>query len=123
MNMDSIRADDTRLLKDVAYCVEPVEIYDTRGKILGLFVPANLERIKEKYAQLQAMIDWEEVARRGKDPANWVRHGAVVARLKELHAETECRKVAGKAPLNAKEAKEFMRAAFPHTGTGHGPAS
>ena len=52
--MIHLTADDTTLLKDLALFVEPVEISDADGKLVGLFVPASLERGKELYASLAA---------------------------------------------------------------------
>lgn len=50
-------------LRDLGHFVEPVEINDVDGKLLGLFVPANLERTKQLYAR-PSKIDPAEVARR-----------------------------------------------------------
>ena len=59
-----LTANDTLLAKDLARFVDPVEIYDVHGKLLGLFVPANLERGKHLYAQLSESLDRAEMARR-----------------------------------------------------------
>jgi hypothetical protein len=107
--MVSVHADDKQLLKDLGRFVEPVEVYDPQGKLLGLFVPANLERTKAKYEQLQAMVDSEEIARRKSDLRDCIPHETVVARLEALNLESERRKQMGEQPLTVEEAKAFMR--------------
>jgi hypothetical protein len=62
--MIHLTADDEMLLKDLGLFVEPVEITDAGGKLLGLFVPANLERGKQIYAQAAARTDLAEIERR-----------------------------------------------------------
>jgi hypothetical protein len=62
--MVRVTADDSWLLKDLGLFVEPVEVSDATGKLLGLFVPANLERGKQLYAKLAAQTDWAEIERR-----------------------------------------------------------
>jgi hypothetical protein len=108
MNVGAIKADDTRLMKDLGRFIEPVEIYDAQGKMLGLFVPANLERCKEMYAKLEAMIDWEEVRRRGDNSRPRLLHAEVLARLKALDQEMQRRKAAGEKPFTKEEAKAFV---------------
>ena|SRR5260370_6057242 len=60
-----LQADDETLLKDLSLFVEPVEISDANGQLLGLFVPANLERGKQLYARAIEGTDWAEMERRG----------------------------------------------------------
>lgn len=62
--MVELVADDRRLLKDLGRFIEPVEVLDADGKLLGLFVPANLERCKQLYDESVAKKDWAEIARR-----------------------------------------------------------
>jgi hypothetical protein len=59
-------ADDTWRVKDLRHFVEPVEVMDASGKLLGLYVPANLERGKQISAELGAKTDWAEIERRAK---------------------------------------------------------
>ncbi len=40
--MGSLIADDSFVLKDLRMFIDPMEIYDTEGKILGVFVPAKV---------------------------------------------------------------------------------
>ena len=70
--MIQLVADDTWLVKDLGHFLEPVEVVDSGGKLLGLFVPANLERGKQIQAELGAKIDWAEVRRRAqsKEPGS-----------------------------------------------------
>jgi hypothetical protein len=65
--MVELIADDRRLLKDLGRFIEPVEVYDACGKMLGLFVPANLERGKQLYEESVAKKDWAEIDRRAAE--------------------------------------------------------
>src|SRR5689334_17472060 len=67
--MIHVIADDSRLLKDLGRFIEPVEVSDANGKLLGLFVPANLERGKQLYEEAAARIDWAEIDRRAASEA------------------------------------------------------
>src|ERR1700681_3555307 len=62
-----LTADETILLKELGLFVEPVEISDESGNLLGLFVPANLERGKRLYAELASRADHEELDRRAAE--------------------------------------------------------
>ena len=42
---------------------------DASGKLLGLFVPANLERGKQLYQEMDERIDWPEIERRKTEEA------------------------------------------------------
>ncbi len=67
--MIQLTADEHWLLKDLESFVEPVEVLDASGKLLGLFVPANLERGKQLYEELEARTDWAEIERRASAEA------------------------------------------------------
>src|SRR5581483_666410 len=56
-------------LSDLASFYEPVEIRDGQGKLLGLFVPANLERCDQLYARTASPHDRAEIDRRLRDEA------------------------------------------------------
>lgn len=108
--MISLTADDTCLLKELQLFVEPVEVYDTSGKLLGLFVPANLERGKQLQAQARALFDADEFKRRltnGKPGTSlrefwgWVR---------AFDQERERRKTASEPDFTTEEAVAFVRA-------------
>src|SRR5207249_8464383 len=103
MAMISLTADETMLLKDVGMFVEPVEVYHPDGKLLGLFVPANLERGKELYARAAAQTDWREIERRSRLPEKGEPFEIVLARLKMLEAENERRKAAGEPEFTPEE--------------------
>jgi hypothetical protein len=62
--MVQLKADDTWALKDLGMFLEPVEISDANGNLLGIFVPANLERGKQLYAKRATKIDPAEIERR-----------------------------------------------------------
>jgi hypothetical protein len=108
--MGSIKADDKRLLKDLGNYWEPVEVYDANDKLLGLFVPGNLERCKEKYAKLEAMIDWEEIRRRSDNSRPRIPNAQVLAGFKALEREMQRRASTGEQPLTKEEARALMRA-------------
>jgi hypothetical protein len=122
LTLVTIEANDTRLLKDLRLFVEPVEVYDPHGKILGVFVPANLERGKAMYAKLQTMVDRdrEEIAKRGSDPRQCIPSEVVRTGLRALNEESERRKQAGEQPLSVEEAQAIMRGGLGHTS---GPAA
>jgi hypothetical protein len=63
--MGKIIADDTPMLV-LSGVVEPVEIRDEGGKLLGVFVPANIEQTRQAYAKLASRIDRAEIERRKK---------------------------------------------------------
>ena len=62
--MMTLTADNDLLVLDLARFIHPIEIQDATGKLIGVFVPANLERGKQIYAQLSANLDRAEIARR-----------------------------------------------------------
>lgn len=107
--MVSVTADDTVLLQDVRSYLEPVEVYDPSGKLLGLFIPANLERCKELSAQVAARIDRAEIERRMQSKEKAIPHEEVMAHLRMLEAETQRRKAAGEKELSSDEAVAFVR--------------
>jgi hypothetical protein len=108
--MISVTADDTMLLKDVRSYLEPVEVYDPSGKLLGLFVPANLERGKELSAQVAARVDRAEIERRMKSSEEAIPFEEVLAHLRLLEVEAERRKAAGEKQLTPEEAVAFVQA-------------
>jgi hypothetical protein len=108
--MGSLIADDSFLLKDLRMFIDPMEIYDPSGKLLGLFVPANLERTKEHYARLAATIDRAELERRCMSGERGEPHHEVVKRLKTLDAEIERRRRAGERELTKEELLAMMKA-------------
>jgi hypothetical protein len=77
-----LQADDETLLKVLALFVEPVEISDANGKLLGLFIPADLERGKRLYAQAAARSDEEKIAREMASTAPRHPFSETLARLK-----------------------------------------
>jgi hypothetical protein len=102
--MMSLIADDNTLLKDVRLFIEPVEVYDAAGKLLGLFVPANLERCKERQAEILAKVDWAEIDRRAKSGERGVPFDHTLARLKQ---EMERRKKGGEKEWSQEEALAY----------------
>lgn len=107
--MITMVADETALLEELRFFVEPVEVYDTKGKLLGLFVPANLERGKQLYAQAAARIDRAEIERRIQSKEKGVPFEEVLGRLKMLEAELERRKATGEKEFTTDEALAYFR--------------
>ena len=106
--MLSVTTDDVRLLKDLAFFIEPVEVYDPQGKLLGLFVPANLERGKELKARAAAQIDWAEIERRRQSGEKGDPFEVVKDRLRLLELEAERRRAAGEKDMTPEEVVAFM---------------
>jgi hypothetical protein len=106
--MISLTADDTTLLKDVGLFIEPVEVYDASGKLLGLFVPANLERAKELQAWVKAHIDWDEIERQRQSNEPCAPFHDTLARLKNLSDEINRRKAVGEKEWTTEEALAYF---------------
>jgi hypothetical protein len=105
--MIPLTADDTRLLKDLRMLVEPVEVYDPSGKLLGRFVPANLERGKALYAKVKANCDPEELKRRmSEQPVG--SFSDLVKRLKLMTEESNRRRATGEKDFTLDEARAFL---------------
>lgn len=107
--MVSLTADETELLSVLKLFVEPVELYDPTGKLIGLFVPANLERGKEIYARAIAQTDWAEIERERQSGGPRIPFEDTLARLKQLDAEIERRKAAGERPFTTEEGLAYFR--------------
>ena len=107
--MVTLTADDTTLLKDVGIFVEPVEVYDPRGRLLGLFVPANLERGKQLLAQLPQLFDREELKRRLSSGEKGITHDEMWGRIRRLEAERQRRGAAGEGDFTPEEAVAYVR--------------
>src|SRR4051794_3915076 len=101
--MIALTADGRTLLKDVGLFIEPVEVYDEQGKLLGLFVPANLQQGKELYARAAAQIDWAEIERQNNEAEEGYPFKTVRERLGLLEAETERRRAAGENDMTPEE--------------------
>jgi hypothetical protein len=107
--MISLTPDDTWLLKDVKLFVEPVEVYDEAGKLLGLFIPANLERGKELFARAIARIDRAEIERRKQVGGKGATNDELWGRIRRLEAEIERRRVAGEREWTTDEALAYFQ--------------
>jgi len=103
-----LQADEEWLVKDLGRFVEPVEITDANGKLLGLFVPANLERGRQLYEQAAAETDWAEIERRRQYQGPWVPAADVARHLELLEQECDRRKAAGEKELTPDEAVAFV---------------
>jgi hypothetical protein len=87
--MIHLTADEHCLLKELSMFIEPVEISDGNGKLLGLFVPANLERGKQRYAEAGARIDAAEIERRKQSKEKGYTTKEVFEHLKSLTPDAE----------------------------------
>jgi hypothetical protein len=65
--MIQVTTDDRFLLSDLSKFMEPVEVLEPNGKLVGLFVPTNLERNKGRGNEKAAHIDWAEIERRAAE--------------------------------------------------------
>jgi hypothetical protein len=110
MAMVEVIADDSALLKRLGLYHEPVEIYDTAGKLLGLFVPANQAWVKEHYARLAQTIDRAELERRAQSTEGWEPLHVTLERLRKLEEEVERRRRAGEPEFTTAEGLAFFQA-------------
>jgi hypothetical protein len=84
-----LHADNTMMLKNLGLFVEPVEVRDDACKLLGVFVPANLERGEKLYADGAAKIDRAEIERRKAAGERRLTTVEVFEHLKTLTNSTE----------------------------------
>ena len=82
--MVQLTADATMPVASLGQFLEPVEIYDVKGKLLGLFVPADLGRGKQIHAQVEAHLDRAELERRQSYTGKWYTMREVFEHLKSL---------------------------------------
>ena len=63
--MNGVTFDELRPYRD------PVEIFDSMGKLLGVYFPAEAQHLGEVYQRVISQIDWAEIERRkqAKDQA------------------------------------------------------
>jgi hypothetical protein len=74
---------DQNLLGFLAGAHEPIEVYDVTGeKLLGIFIPANMERCNRVYADAIARTDLAELKRRAAEPGPRRLHREVIDELK-----------------------------------------
>ena len=107
--MITLTADDTRLLKDVRLFIEPVEVYDASGNLLGLFVPANLGRGKRLDAKLASLFDSAEIRRLNHVVGRGATHEEVWSRIRRLENEITRRKSAGESAFTSEEAVAYIQ--------------
>jgi hypothetical protein len=107
--MVSITADEKRLLREVGLFMEPVEVHDTEGNLLGYFVPANLQPTAEPCARPVNLADRPELERRLRANEPGEPYEVVRPRLLALEAEIQRREAAGEAPFSPEEGVKFFR--------------
>jgi hypothetical protein len=106
--MVQITTDDSLLARDLWIFLDTVEIRDEGGKLLGVFVPANLQRAEQIRAEAAASIDHEEIARQQKANEPTYPYSEVRERLRILEAEVLRRESEGKPALTEDEAVAFI---------------
>jgi hypothetical protein len=84
---------DQFLLEVLPGAYEPIEVYDVTGKkLLGIFIPANMERCKRVYEEAIARTDFEELKRREAEPGPYRTLREVIEELRvryPINAPTE----------------------------------
>jgi len=87
--MTKVTADEKRLIKELSTYLEPVQIVDSSGNILGHFVPSSqrMPHVPEECATLQEALGWIGV----------------------LQKEMDRRKAHGERQLTNEEALEYYR--------------
>lgn len=106
--MIPLTADDSRLLKDLQLFIEPVGVYDPAGKLLGLYVPANLE--PGKMSQTKSQFDPAELKRRLESEQPSGNFSELVGRVQLLSEELNRRRAAGEKDFTLEEAHAFLTA-------------
>jgi hypothetical protein len=121
--MFHVTADESFLLKDLSLFHDPVEIHDGQGKILGIFVPGNLERCQEIKARAESNIDRAEMLRRiqcGEKGTVTLRQ--IIDRIHELDEEMKRRRAAGEPEWTREEALAYFRSRSQEPASTNGPA-
>lgn len=107
--MIAVTADDKRLLKDLGAFLEPVEVHAPNGKLLGLFVPANLERAEQVNAKVRELFDPDELKRSMATTEKGDSHQEVWSRIRRVEAEMKRRQLAGEKPWTEQEALAYLQ--------------
>ena len=108
--MIRVTADESFLLKDLSLFHDPVEVHDAQGKILGIFVPGNLERCQEIKARAASKIDHTEMLRRIQSgQEGTVTFRQILDQIHELEEEMKRRRAAGEPEWTREEALAYFR--------------
>ena len=99
--MTSITANKS-MLTALKHVKERTEIRDTRGQIIGFFIPRN-------HAILVTRLDIDEIERRKRSKEKAIPHKEVMRHMRLLDVEIERRKKAGERKLTGDEAVAFVR--------------
>jgi hypothetical protein len=108
--MTQISTNDGWSITDLANVLDTVEIRDAKGKLLGVFVPANLERAEQIRVEAVSQIDWAEIERRKQSNEKGEPFDVVLERLKALDAEINRRKAAGEKTFTREEGLAYFQA-------------
>jgi hypothetical protein len=81
---------------------ERTQIVDSRGQILGFFIPQN-------HAMLATRLDVGEIERRRRSKEKAIPHKEVMQHMRLLDTEIERRRKAGERKLTGDEAVAFVR--------------
>ena len=101
-------ANDITLLKELGLYSDPVEVYDTEGQLLGLYVPADLGSGKRQSARAIPPTDWAEIERRRRSGGEASPWEVVKERLRLLELEVERRREAGEKEMTDEDVTAFM---------------
>jgi hypothetical protein len=81
--MEHIVADEALLSRFHGF-MEPVEIRDPEGNLIGVYTPNVTPEMKAMYERAVELFDWEEIDRRRKNPGKMYTYEEVMARLRSL---------------------------------------
>ncbi len=104
--MIRLTADDAWLVKDLAGFYDTLEIWDANGKLIGVFVPGNLERAKRVYAEAIARTDFAELDRRAAEPGPRRLHKDILKELEAAYPVASSEEVPPTEPAASPESKE-----------------
>jgi hypothetical protein len=105
--MVAIKISDGLQLKDLQRFYEPVEIHDEDGRVIGVYVPADLQQKRQRVAEMEPPPTTEEIERLMNQPS--VPHAIVMDGLRKLEVESQRRRSAGEPDLTPDEAVAYVR--------------
>jgi hypothetical protein len=105
--MVAIKINQGLQLKDLQQFYDPVEIHDEDGRVLGVYVPADLQQKRQRLAELEPPPTKEEIERIMKLPK--VPFAEVMDRFRKLQAESRRRVATGEPDFTGDEAVAYVR--------------
>ncbi len=110
--MIHLTIDDAWLVKDLATLHDTVEIWDANGKLIGVFVPGNLERIKRVYAEAIARTDFAELDRRAAEPGPRRAPSEILRELEAKYPAASSKELSTTEPAPSSESAECTAPEF-----------